>query len=168
MLTPDHPNAIWLAELYGFNQQPHLAEGSLSAEERRRRHAEHVAKHMARMSPNLVIHTGGVRLAATGDRAFMEAYARRRASLSDGGDVSITAINQILADDSYGILHFRSRTVRGAHVWERVGMGAWRFEDGVAVEHWELSNGPRWDAFYLEGDPEFNGDAVEYWTRQSR
>src|SRR3546814_17134511 len=73
--------------------------------------------------------------------------------------------NQIRADDAYGILHFRSRTVRGDHVWERVGMGAWRFENGIAVEHWELSNGPAWDAFYLAADPDFSGNAIEYWSK---
>lgn len=165
MLTADHPNALWLAEMYGIDQQPDAADANLTAEERDRRHAEHVAKYMARMSPNLIIHTGGVRLATIGDMAFMQAYARRRASLSDGGDVSILGINQILADDTYGILHFRSRTVRGDLVWERTGMGAWRFEDGIAVEHWELSNGPKWDAYYLGGDPDFNGDAMEYWMK---
>lgn len=164
MLTSDHPNALWLAELYRMNQ-PDPAQVDLSAEERNQLHAEHVAKYMARMSPDLVIHTGGVRLATTGDMAFMKAYARRRSSLSDGGDVSIMAVNQILADDSYGIIHFRSRTVRGDHVWERVGMGAWRFENGIAVEHWELSNGPAWDAFYFAGDSEFNGNATEYWLK---
>jgi hypothetical protein len=164
MLTADHPNALWLAEMYGVDQ-PDPARAGLSEEERNRLHTEHVAKYMARMSPDLVIHTGGVRLATTGGMAFMMAYARRRASLSDGGDVAIVAINQVLADDSYGILHFRSRTVRGDHVWERVGMGAWRFENGIAVEHWELSNGPAWDAFYLAGDPDFNGNATEYWLK---
>ena len=164
MLTPDHPNALWLAELYRVNR-PGPAQADLPTEEVNRLHAEHVAKHIARMSPDLVIHTGGVRLATTGDMAFMKAYARRRSSLSDSGDVSIVAVNQILADDSYGIIHFRSRTVRGDHVWERVGMGAWRFENGIAVEHWELSNGPAWDAFYFAGDPEFNGNAAEYWLK---
>jgi hypothetical protein len=166
MLTADHPNALWLAEMYGIDQQPDPADAGLTTEQRDRRHAEHVAKYMARMSPDLIVHTGGVRLAVTGDMTFMQAYARRRSSLSDGGDVSIIAIYQILADDNYGILHFRSRTTRGGHVWERDGMGAWRFEDGIAVEHWELSNGPKWDAFYLAGDPDFNGDAMEYWTKE--
>lgn len=164
MLTPDHPNARWLAELYSVDQAS--AEAGLSDEEHKRRREEHVAKAMERMSPNLIVHTGGVRLAVTGGMAFMEAYGQRRASLSDGGDVSIVAINQILADDSYGILHFQSRTVRGDDVWERVGMGAWRFEDGIAVEHWELSNGPKWDAFYLAGDPEFSGNATEFWMKK--
>lgn len=166
MLTPDHPNALWLAEMYAINRQTDAVDASLTAEERDHRHAEHIAKHMARMSPNLIIHTGGVRLAVTGDMTFMKAYARRRTSLSDGGDVSIIKVNQVLADDTYGILHFQSRTTRGDHIWERIGMGAWRFEEGIAVEHWELSNGPKWDAFYFAGDPDFNGDATEYWTRE--
>lgn len=165
MLTADHPNALWLAEMYSIDQRVDLSDATLTQEERDRRHAEHVAKYMARMSPDLIIHTGGVKLAVTGNMGFMQAYARRRASLSDGGDVSIIALNQVLADDTYGILHFRSRTRRGEHVWDRVGMGAWRFENGIAVEHWELSDGPKWDAYYLGGDPDFSGDAVEYWTR---
>lgn len=163
MLTPDHPNALWLAEMYRGGQSD---QTGLSEEERNRFHAEHLAKYMARMSPDLIIHTGGVRLAATGDMAFMKAYGRRRSALSDGSDVSIVAVNQVLADDTYGILHFQSRTVRGDHVWERVGMGAWRFDDGIAVEHWELSNGPMWDAFWLTADPEFNGNAMDYWTKE--
>ena len=96
MLTPDHPNALWLAEMYGVDQ-PDPALDGLSEEEVNRRHAEHVAKYMARMSPDLVIHTGGVRLATTGGMAFMKAYARRRASLSDGGDVSMRA-SALVAD----------------------------------------------------------------------
>lgn len=164
MLTPDHPNALWLAEMYRLHA-PDSEHAGLSTEELDRLHAEHIAKAMERMSPNLIIHTGGVLLATTGGMAFMKAYGRRRASLSDGGDVAIVAINQILADDTYGILHFQSRSKRGDHVWERVGMGAWRFEDGIAVEHWELSNGPKWDAYHLEGDPNFNGNATEYWMK---
>lgn len=165
MLTPDHPNARWLAEMYRGEPGSDAGSTGVSEEERRQLRADHVARYMARMSPDLIVHTGGVRLAVTGDMAFMQAYGRRRSSLSDPGDVSIMAVNQVLADDTYGILHFRSRTTRGDLVWERTGMGAWRFEDGVAVEHWELSNGPKWDAYYLAGDPDFSGDPIEYWTR---
>jgi predicted SnoaL-like aldol condensation-catalyzing enzyme len=165
MLTADHPNAIWLAEMYSLHQRLDDECAHMTAEERHRRQAELIAEYMSRMSPNLIIHTGGVQLAVTADMAFMRIYARRRASLSDGGDVSIVKLNQVLADDTFGILHFHARTARGGHVWERTGMGAWRFEDGIAVEHWELCNGPAWDAYYLAGDPDFNGDAFEYWTR---
>ena len=165
MLTADHPNALWLAEVYGGDHQPDASAEGLTKEEHNRLRAEKVKKHMERMSPDLIIHTSGVRLAVTGDMAFLKAYGPRRASLSDSGDVAIIEIYQILADDNYGILHFRSRTTRGDKVWERDGMGAWRFEDGMAVEHWELGNGPKWDAWYLEGDPDFNGDPIEFWTR---
>lgn len=165
MLTADHPNALWLAEMYRGEQPPPEGDSTFSEEDRRELRAAHVARFTERMSPDLIIHTGGVRLAVTGGMAFLQAYARRRSSLSDPGDVAILAINQVLADDTYGILHFRSRTTRGDLVWERTGMGAWRFENGIAVEHWELSNGPKWDEYYLDGDPDFNGDAVEYWTR---
>lgn len=164
MLTPDHPNAVWLAEMYR-GEKPDVAAG-MSEEELNELRAGHVAQYMARMSPDFIIHTGGVRLAATGDMAFMKAYARRRSSLSDAGDVSIIAVNQILADDTYGIVHFQSRSTRGDHVWERTGMGAWRFENGVAVEHWELSNGPVWDAYYFAGDSDFNGNARDYWQKE--
>jgi hypothetical protein len=99
-----------------------------------------------------VIHTGGVRLAATGGVDFPRRYTKRRASLADAGVEPLT-FDQILADDHYGIVHGRFRTSRGDWTWSRVGMGAWRFKDGVAVEHWELSDGPTWDEFFLAGDP---------------
>src|SRR3546814_11667490 len=112
MLTPDHPNALWLAELYR-PLRPEAASPELSAVELDRLRAEHVAKHMERMSPDLLIHTGGVRLSATGDMAFMQAYARRRPALSDGGDISIVAVSRILAYDTCGIFHFSSRQLSG-------------------------------------------------------
>ena len=38
--------------------------------------------------------------------------------------------------------------------------------NALAVEHWELSNGPVWDEFFLSGDPApFTGSAHEFWTR---
>src|SRR3546814_12302186 len=98
MLTPDHPNALWLAELYR-PLRPEAASPELSAVELDRLRAAHVAKHMERMSPELIIHTGRVRLAATGAMAFMKAYARRRAGLRAGGDVSVVAGNQTIATE---------------------------------------------------------------------
>src|SRR3546814_14624436 len=105
MLTPDHPNALWLAELYR-PLRPEAASPELSAVELDRLRAEHVAKHMERMSQDLIIHTSGVSLEATGDMAFMEAYARRRAALSDGGDVSCVAGYQNLGEETFGIFTF--------------------------------------------------------------
>src|SRR3546814_16038670 len=117
MLTPDHPNALWLAEMYRGGQSD---QTGLSEEERNRFHAKHLAKYMARMSPDLIIHTDGVRLAATGDMAFMKAYGRRRPALSERSDVLNVAVNQVLSDHTNGILNFHSRTVRGTTLLETV------------------------------------------------
>ena len=163
MLTSEHPNAIWMAGLYG-GMAAIETDRCLSLEQREQRTNALLAEYGKRMSPDLVIHTGGIRLAVTGDMAFMRQYARRRASLSDSNTPLV--LGQILADDFFGIIHGTFRTIRGDETWERVGMGAWRFEDEMAVEHWELSNGPKWDAFYLAGDPTFaSGTAIEFWTK---
>ncbi|MDR7277240.1 putative SnoaL-like aldol condensation-catalyzing enzyme [Catenuloplanes atrovinosus] len=164
MLSETHPNALWLSELYrggaAITQDPTLSE-----EERLARQQQHVNEVMKRMSPDFVIHTGGVRLAATGGMGFLRRYTKRRESLADA-NVEPLGFDQILADDYYGIVHGNFRTSRGDRIWTRVGMGAWRFVDGVAVEHWELADGYTWDEFYLAGDPTpFTGSAEEFWTR---
>jgi hypothetical protein len=164
MLSEDHPNALWLAELYRGGSAI-TADPRFSEDERIRLHQEHTSTMLDRMSQDLVIHTGGVRLATTGGMEFLRRYVKRRANLADA-NVEPLEIDQILADDYYGIVHGTFRTARGEQVWTRVGMGAWRFSDGVAVEHWELSNGPAWDEFFLAGDPTpFTGSAQEFWTR---
>jgi hypothetical protein len=164
MLSDTHPNAAWLADLYRGGAAI-ATDPSISEAERLRRQHEHTSQVMERMSPDMVIHTGGVRLAATGGMEFMRRYVVRRASLADA-NVQPLELDEILADDHYGIIHGTFRTSRGETSWTRVGMGAWRFEDGVAVEHWELSNGPAWDEFFLAGDPApFTGSAEEFWTR---
>ncbi|MGK3208575.1 hypothetical protein [Amycolatopsis sp. MEPSY49] len=163
MLSDTHPNAVWLAEMYRGGAKI-TANPNLSEEERLRRLQEHTDEVMGRMSPDLVIHTGGVRLAATGGLDFLRRYTKRRASLADA-NVEPVEFDQILADDHYGIVHGTFRTTRGDWKWTRVGMGAWRFKDGLAVEHWELADGPTWDEFFLAGDPEsFAGSAEEFWT----
>jgi hypothetical protein len=164
MLSDTHPNALWLAELYRGGAAVATDPG-LGEEERLRRQREYTSEVMERMSPDMVIHTGGVRLAATGGMDFLHRYVKRRASLADA-NVEPLEIDQILADDHYGIVHGTFRTSRGERTWTRIGMGAWRFEDGLAVEHWELANGPVWDEFFLAGDPApFTGSAQEFWTR---
>ena len=142
-LTADHPNAIWLSEMYGAGVAI-ANDPDLGADEKAKRVAEHSAEAAKRLSPDIVIHTGGVRLAAVGGYDFLQAYARRRGSLSDG-NVGVAEIYQVLADDHYGIIYARFRTERKGSVWERPGLGSWRFEDGLAVEHWELPDGRAWD-----------------------
>lgn len=166
MLRPDHPNARWLADLYGRSAE--LAnDESLDPQERERQIAAHQATVMERLSPNMVVHTGGVRLAAVGDVAFLRAYGRRRTELGSASSTPVE-IYQVLADDHYGIIYARVRSERAETVWERPAMGAWRFEDGLAVEHWELPNGPAWDEFYLAVDASLvDGDAHEYWMRSA-
>ncbi|MHA6622483.1 nuclear transport factor 2 family protein [Pseudonocardia sp. DLS-67] len=164
MLSDSHPNALWLSEMYRDGAAITVDE-SIGEDERLRQQQAHISGVMERMSPDLVIHTGGVRLAATGGMDFLRRYFKRRASLADA-NVQPLEIHQIIADDHYGIVHGTFRTTRGERHWTRVGMGAWRFDSGLAVEHWELSNGPVWDEFFLSGDPApFTGSAHEFWTR---
>ena len=48
--------------------------------------------------------------------------------------------------------------------------GLWRFEDGIAVEHWEIASDPaQWDRFFLAADPTFTeGTAEEFWMRDGQ
>jgi hypothetical protein len=149
MLRADHPNAVWLAGLYRVDVE--------TADSQR------VADVLPRLSPEFVIHTGGVRLATTGRLEFLQTYTRRRAEL--GAPVPVE-IYQILADDSFAIIYAKFRVERDGTVWDAPGMGAWRFEDGLAVEHWEIPDGHRWDEFYLRAEPAAQGQtATDYWSR---
>jgi predicted SnoaL-like aldol condensation-catalyzing enzyme len=148
MLLADHPNALWLTGLYGG--------GTDTAD------AEVVAALLPRLSPDFVIHTRGVRLATTGGLDFVQTYARRRAELAAPVPVEIY---QILADDSFAFVYAKFRLERDGAVWETPGMGVWRFEDGLAVEHWEVPDGRRWDAFYLEAVAAQLQTATDYWSR---
>ena len=147
MLSDTHPNALWLSDVYRGGAAI-ATDPSLNEEERALRQKEHQQAVMSRMSPNMIIHTGGVRLRVTAGMDFLQKYHKRRAVLSDGS-VQPMGFDQILADDYYGVVHGTFQSARGDVVWTRVGMGAWRFEDGIAVEHWELSNGPKWDEWFL-------------------
>jgi hypothetical protein len=163
VLTADHPNARWLNDFYCEGARI-SNDASLDAATRARRLQEHGQEIAKRLSPDFVIHTGGVRLATTGGMEFLARYAQRRDALTDvSGEVIDFA--GALADDHYGIVYATFRTSRGDEVWERISMGAWRFEGGLVVEHWELPDGPRWDAFYLGADPELGGSALEFWTK---
>ncbi|GAA3547504.1 hypothetical protein GCM10022222_33900 [Amycolatopsis ultiminotia] len=132
MLRSDHPHAKWLSELYGSG----IDHGVPPVEE-----------VLQKFSPEFVIHTGGVRLATSGGRALLADYARRRREL---GHPLPSKIHQVLADDHFGIVYAEFRAERAGTVMAGPGMGAWRFEDGLAVEHWEMPDGPQWDEFYRE------------------
>lgn len=62
MLTEDHPNARWLAEMYGGGAAI-ATDPTLDAEGRERRQKTHELSVVSRMSPDLAIHTGGVKSA---------------------------------------------------------------------------------------------------------
>ena len=53
----------------------------LGEDERLRRQREHTSEVMERMSPDMVIHTGGVRLAATGGMDFLHRYVELSTSI---------------------------------------------------------------------------------------
>jgi hypothetical protein len=43
-------------------------------------------------------------------------------------------------------------------------IGGWRFEGETAVEHWEMVSGQLWDAAFMVADPQFEGDARDFWV----
>jgi len=164
LMTADHPNAVWLAEIYGGSAAIEN-DPTLDKETRERKMAEHLKKVNAKFSPNLIIHTGGIRLAATGDKAFANAYGARRKALSNGTFRAIK-VHQILANDSFGVLLGTAAADRDGKTFTFVGVGAWRFENGLAVEHWELMLPEAWDNYFLAADPDFKGTAKEFWLKK--
>jgi ketosteroid isomerase-like protein len=164
LLTPDHPNALWIAEVYRGGAAIE-ADPSLDPQARERKMAEHMKTVFAKFSPHIVIHTGGVALAATGDEAFMKAYVDRRNVLSKNTFRAIET-DQILANDSYGVLHGTFAVDRDGKTIEFTGMGVWRFENGLAVEHWEIADGQAWDDYFLAAVPGFKGTAEQFWLKK--
>ena len=165
MRSADHPNARWLATVYlGAAEIKRNTAGS-SPDEVEEQMRAHVARVAARFSEGFVLHTGGRLLAATGGRDFMNLYMARRATLS-GGSFRTVELHEIVADESYGLVTGRFQGRRGDDAIDMVGMGAWRFVDGLAVEHWEMPHCDQWDDFFLRADPDFpGGTAEEFWRR---
>ncbi|AMK24160.1 hypothetical protein [Sphingobium sp. TKS] len=161
MMTADHPNALWLAQLYEGVVRIQ-SDQTLDPEVREQMQLDHQKSAFSRVSPDFVIHTGGVRLAATGDGAFSQAYGARRTAIA-GDSFRLVRVEQILADDLYGVVSMLTRLERNGEVEEFIGMGAWRFEGDLAVEHWEIVPGQLWDEAFLIADPEFSGEARDFW-----
>ena len=161
MMTADHPNARWLADLYeGVVRIQN--DTTLESATREQMQLAHQRSAFAKVSPDFVIHTGGVRLAATGQGAFTQAYGARRMAIA-GDSFRLLEVDQILADDLYGIARILTRLERNGKGEEFIGMGGWRFEGDMAVEHWEIVPGPLWDEAFLVADREFRGDARNFW-----
>lgn len=161
MMTADHSNALWLTHLYRgvIDIQSDM---TLTSAERDEKQLAHQRSAFARVSPAFVIHTGGVRLAAAGEGAFTHAYGARRMAIA-GDSFRLLDVDQVLADDLYGIARIRTRLERNGTGEEFIGIGGWRFEGEMAVEHWEMVPGQLWDEAFLVADPEFDGDARDFW-----
>jgi len=123
---------------------------------------DHQKSAFSRVSSDFVIHTGGVRLAATLGGASTQAYGARRTAIV-GDSFRLIRVEQILADDLYGIVSMVTRLERRGVAEDFIGMGAWRFEGDLAVEHWEIVPGQLWDEAFLIADPEFSGEAKDFW-----
>ncbi|MCP3732815.1 nuclear transport factor 2 family protein [Sphingomonas sp. MG17] len=162
MMTEDHPNARWLADLYQGVVRiqndpalgPDMREATLLAHQR--------SAFAARVSPDFVIHTGGVRLAAAGRGDFVQAYGARRTAIAKNS-FRLIEIDQIIADDHYGIVRVLTGARHNDRPVEFLGMGGWRFENGLAVQHWEMVPGDLWDDVFLVADPDFAGDPRDFW-----
>lgn len=161
MMTADHPNALWLAHLYE-GVIAIQSDQSLEPAARDEKQVAHQRSAFARVSPEFVIHTGGIRLAATLGGELTQAYGARRMAIA-GDTFRLLGVDQILADDHYGIVRLLTRLERDGKPEEFIGIGGWRFENELAVEHWEMVPGQLWDEAFLVADPQFNGEARDFW-----
>lgn len=165
-MSPDHPNAQFLRDVYETMARV-KSDQSLDPATREQRIAAIVADVRTKTSPDCVTHTGGIELAAIGDMAFAAIMQRRRAALS-ANTFTPSGRFTILADDDYGIVRGQYTAERNGVREEWEGMGVWRFDQGVAVEHWEIGPSRSWDAYFLAGDPTFTGGtAEEFWRRDA-
>lgn len=143
-MTPNHPNAKWLRSYYDGARTLLANRGGPNWDTV---FAEHIRNITSKMSPNWVFHTAGIRLATTGDAEFAGIYSARVDQLCDG-DFSIN-VGAIVADDDYACARITMHGRRGDQVLECEGVSAWRFQNGLAEEHWEVVPGPAWDDFFL-------------------
>src|SRR5687768_12106342 len=125
MLSADHPNARILSSIYdAMSAVLNDSSSDLTA-----RHAAFtsIAEELQQLlTPDFLIHTGGDRLATTGDRHFMSIMGKRRNLLS-GGTFRPTRSPLIVADDTYAFVRGTfAAEHNGLRFEEEVG-GAWRF-----------------------------------------
>jgi hypothetical protein len=165
MLSADHPNAAWLREMYTGGEAIE-ADPNLSQDEKQARMAEHLRKITERFSPDFVVHTGGIKTAAVGGHAFAMAYGAKRKQLTEETFRPVD-IKMVIADDQYGILDVSARAEVAGREFLIRGIGVWRFEEGLLVEHWEVAPGQMWDEMLLTNAPDFEPPAEEYFLKSS-
>jgi hypothetical protein len=91
-------------------------------------------------------------------------YAAKRKTLT-GGTFRAVNVDQVIADDVFGLIYAGAVGERDGKCYESRGMGAWRFDGDMAVEHWEIVQGGLWDQMFLDHDAGLNGTAEEFWLR---
>lgn len=143
MMSPDHPHAAFLLDLYGA-----AARDESQPERSPEESAALIRSLTTRFSPDWVIHTGGQRHASIGDVQHGMTVSARRRELT--GDTFEVAVDWALADDTWGAIHSHVTAHRDGRTLDVESVGMWRFAaDGTPVEHWELISDPEaWDAFW--------------------
>lgn len=164
-MSPDHPNARRLAGYYAAMAR--AMDAAASDADRQVAFMEIVEQMGELFAPDFVIHTAGVRLAASGDREFAAAMGRRRNELS-GHTFRPVGTPAVVADDQYAVVRTTVHAQRDGMTLSENGMGVWRFAGDRATEHWEISDGLRFDKFFIGGDPDFEfSTGEEFWLKDS-
>jgi hypothetical protein len=94
----------------------------------------------------------------------VQQYGAKRKALT-GGTFRAVNIDQVIADDLFGLIYATALGERNGKCYESRGVGAWRFDGDMAVEHWEIVHGDLWDQMFLDHDADLNGTAEEFWLR---
>lgn len=82
-----------------------------------------------------------------------------------GGTFRVVNVDHVIADDLFALIYATAIGMRNSKSYESKGIGAWRFDGDLAVEHWEISHGELWDQMLLADDTNLNGTAEEFWLR---
>lgn len=167
-MSPDHPNAKNLKELYEAMGSALHEDSGLTVEEKAVAFKAVSDRVDQLLRPDFVIHTNGIRLGAHGDRKFTMIMGQRRNALCNGTFRPVSELD-VIADDVYAVIRFRARAERAdlGLSYDHEVMGAWRFdEEGRATEHWEQGPALSWDEFWIACDPGFEfSSGEEFWLK---
>jgi hypothetical protein len=141
-----------------------LDDEALSPEQRQAMLLELAEQTEQMLAPDFVMHTCGIRLAASGGRKFQRAMGLRRQKLGRYRHVETVSV---VADDVYAVVRGVFGAEHGDRNYRQETMTTWRFdEEGRAAETWENANGRVWDDFWIGCDPDFvftSGE--EFWLK---